>query len=57
MSTLIQPMFIIVLFVAVRSIDIAISAGVARDAARAICYGIVAILAVVATIIALGLHS
>jgi hypothetical protein len=57
MNTLLQPLFIITLFVLVRSGDIAISAGQSRDTIRALLYGIVAILALVAVVIALfGLH-
>lgn len=47
MSTLLQPFFILVLYVLVRSADIAISASIARDIIRAIFYGIVAILALI----------
>jgi hypothetical protein len=48
MRTLIQPLFVLLLFVCVRSGDIAIGAAVARDVLRAILYGIVAILALIA---------
>jgi hypothetical protein len=53
MSTLIQPLFVVLLFVLVRSADIAITAGIARDTPRAIVYGIVAVLALIAIIVAL----
>lgn len=57
MNTLIQPFFIIVLFVLIRSADIAISASIVRDIVRAIFYGIVGILALVYVVITLfGLH-
>lgn len=45
------------LFILVRSSDLAISAGLARSYARAIAYGIVAVLALILTLITLlGLH-
>lgn len=53
MHTLLQPIFIVLLFALVCSADRAISAGVARDYIRAICYGIVAILALVVVTMAL----
>jgi hypothetical protein len=53
MSTLLQPQFIILLFVLVRSGDIAIGSARARDTIRALCYGIVAILAIIAVVIIL----
>lgn len=53
MHTLLQPLVIILLFVLVRSADLAISAGIARDLIRTICYGIVAILALVAMVLLL----
>lgn len=53
MRELIDASFIIVLFVLVRCADLAISAGIARDTVRAICYGIVAILALIAVVVAL----
>ena len=57
MSTLLQPQIIVLLFVLVRSFDIAVSSAIARDTIRAIVYGIVAVLAIIASIIILfGLH-
>ena len=57
MSTLLQPTFIILLFVLVRASDIAIGSAIARDTIRAIFYGIVAILSIIAVVIILfGLH-
>jgi hypothetical protein len=47
------PMIILLLFIAVRSGDLAIMYAIARDSIRAIAYGVVAILAVVALVIAL----
>lgn len=57
MHTLLQPLFILLLFVMVRSGDIAIGAVRTRDTLRAIVYGIVAILALVVLVIALLAHS
>ena len=57
MTTLLQPQIIVLLFVLVRSFDIAVSSAIARDTIRAIAYGIVAVLAIIASIIILfGLH-
>jgi len=57
MAVLLQPPFIILLFVLVRSGDLAISAGISRDTIRAICYGIIAILALVVVVLTLfGVH-
>lgn len=53
MRALIQPQNIILLFVFIRAGDIAIVAAVARDTIRAVCYGIVAILALIALILVL----
>ena len=53
MHTLIQFQFIVLLFVVVRSGDIAIGAAVARDTIRALVYGLVAILALIAVILVL----
>jgi hypothetical protein len=53
MTTLIQSTFILLLFVLVRSADIAISSGIAHDTIRCIIYGIVAILALIAVVIML----
>ena len=53
MSKFLAPLFILVLFVLVRSGDLAISAGIARDTVRAVLYGIVALLALLAVVISL----
>jgi hypothetical protein len=53
MHSLLQPLFIIVLFVLVRCADIAIGAARGRDTIRAICYGIVAILALIYIVVTL----
>lgn len=54
MSILLQPMFIATLFVLVRCVDIAISAGRSNDTIRAICYGIVAMLAIIVVVLQLA---
>jgi hypothetical protein len=51
-----QPTFVIVLFVVVRSADLAITYGMSRSWIRAICYGVVALLALIAAIMLLGIH-
>jgi len=52
---LVQPLFVMLVFITVRCGDIAITAGMARQYVHAIIYGIVAVLALVAAIIyALG---
>lgn len=51
--TLLTPLFVLALYVLVRSADIAISAGVARDTIRAVVYGIVAILALLVVFVTL----
>lgn len=53
MSTLIQSTFVLVLFVLVRCADLSISAAIARAYIRTVCYGIVAILALVYILFAL----
>ena len=53
MKTLLQPLFIVLLFVLVRSGDLAITSALARGIIRAVCYGIVAVLALIAVIIVL----
>lgn len=58
MSTILQPMFILLLFVLIRSADIAITSGIARDTIKTVAYGIVAILALIAVVIMLlGVHA
>lgn len=53
MHTILQPLFVIALFVLVRAGDLAISAGIARSTIRAVCYGIVAILALIVLLLAI----
>jgi hypothetical protein len=53
MRALIQPTFVLVLFVLVRSADLAISAAIARSVIRAVAYGIVALLALLAVLLVL----
>lgn len=48
MKALIQPNTVLLLFVCVRSADLAISSALAKSTIRAVCYGIVAVLALVA---------
>jgi hypothetical protein len=50
---LLAPTIILVLFICVRSGDIAITAARVNDVIRAICYGIVALLALITLVIAL----
>jgi hypothetical protein len=53
MKNLIQPTIILLLFVFVRCADIAITSAMVRSTIRAVTYGIVAILALIALIVAL----
>ena len=53
MKTLIQPTFVTIAFILVRSADLAISAAIGRSIVRAICYGIVAVLALLAVVVIL----
>jgi hypothetical protein len=53
MKTFLNPLFVVLLFVAVSAGDTAISAAIARNTIRAICYGIVALLALIVIIITL----
>lgn len=53
LHTLIQPLFIIVLFVMVRSTDLAIGYTVSRDALRAIFYWLAAVLALIYVVVTL----
>lgn len=50
MKTLTQPTTILLLFIVVRCADLAISAALAKSHIRAACYGIVAILALIALV-------
>jgi hypothetical protein len=57
MNTLIQPLFVLVLFVAVRAGDLAITSAIARNTIRAVLYGIVALLALIVVVLnLLGIH-
>ncbi len=53
MRTLIQPTFVLILFVLVRASDLAISAALAHAIIRAVAYGIVAVLALLAVLLVL----
>ena len=53
MRTLIQPTFMLILFVLVRAGDLAISAALAHAIIRAVAYGIVAVLALLAVLLVL----
>lgn len=55
MKAFLQPQMLLVLFVLVRSGDLAISAIIARSVVRAICYGIVFLFALL--IVALTLFG
>ncbi len=52
MKTLLQPPFILLLFVCARSADLAITSALARSTIRAVVYAIVALLALIALILA-----
>lgn len=57
MHTLIEPSFILILATLVFSADRAITASIVRDFVRVICYGIVALLALIYVVVSLlGLH-
>ncbi len=53
MKALIQPIFVLILFVLVRSADLAISAALGGAIIRAVAYGIVAVLALLAVLVVL----
>jgi hypothetical protein len=53
---LLAPDIILLLFVCIRSGDIAITSARVNDVIRAICYGLVALLALIALVIALIVH-
>lgn len=53
LHTLLVPLFIVLLFVLARSADLAIVSALARSYIRAVCYGIVAILALIAVLLTL----
>jgi hypothetical protein len=53
MRTWLQPTIIMLLYVCLRAGDLAICAAIARDIIRAVLYGIVAVLALIALIVAL----
>lgn len=48
---LLQPLFIVLLYVALRSADMATSYAIAKETIRAFCYGFVMILALIALIL------
>lgn len=56
MKELVAPTIILLLFICVRSGDIAITSAMARDVVRTLFYGIVALLALVALVLALIVH-
>lgn len=56
MSTILQPTLILLLFVLIRSGDIAISAIVAKNVWGAIIYGILALLAILGIFVLFGAH-
>ena len=53
MKALIGFNVVLLLFVCVRCADLAITAALARSIIRAICYGVVALLALIALVLAL----
>jgi hypothetical protein len=53
MKAFLQPLMVILLFVLVRSADLAISAALARSIIRAVAYGVVALLALIVVLITL----
>lgn len=53
MQLVLQATFITILYILVRAGDLAISAAIARASIRAVCYGIVAILALAFVVLAL----
>lgn len=55
MRTFIEPTFVLLLFLLVRSADLAITAAISHSVIRAIAYGIVALLALIAVLVSLGL--
>ena len=54
LNTITQPIFVLVLFVLVRCADLAITYGISKSYIRAVCYGVVAILALIAVLVLLG---
>ena len=56
MSVLLTFQFIVLLYVLFRSIDMLIAAVIARSWARVVAYGLLALLALLAELVALGLH-
>ena len=53
MKTFLQPLMALALYALVRSADLAISAAIARDIIRAVCYGIVFVFLLLIVVIAL----
>lgn len=54
MHTFLQPLTIVLLFVLVRAGDVAITSGQAHDVVRALCYGVVAILALIVLVLSVA---
>jgi hypothetical protein len=54
MSVILQPTFILLLFVLIRSGDIAIGAIAARNAWRAVTYGLLALIALLGIFVLFG---
>ena len=53
MKALLAPTIILLLFICVRCADLAITYAIAHSYIRAVCYGVVALLALIALIVAL----
>lgn len=53
MRGLLQPLVVLVAYALVRSADLAISAALARQTVRAICYGLVGLLALIVLLVML----
>ena len=53
MHALLQPLFIVLLFVLAYSADLAITNGIAHNTIRAIVYGIIAVLALIVVVLTL----
>jgi hypothetical protein len=55
MQPFIQPTFVLLLFLLVRSADLAITSAISHSVIRAIAYGVVSLLALIAVLVSLGL--
>lgn len=53
MKALLTPTIVLIFFVLVRAADLAITAAIGRSFIRAICYGLVALAALIVMIVAL----